>query len=147
MKESFGAASNSLPAFQATGFFLDDLVLYSINQIEDKNERNEHRQKGVQSLAQRMCHRADVADAMREAGLRGEHYKRAHLGRLFRGLDSWEVRRVRSDVAADPNYRFRVDSEGADPHDSAPNPLAMFFGSNLVANCADYNGSAGSSGY
>ena len=63
------------------------------------------------------------------------------------GLDSWEVRRVRSDVAADPNYRFRVDSEGADPHDSAPNPLAMFFGSNLVANCADYNGSAGSSGY
>lgn len=82
MKESFGAASNFLPAFQAKGFFLDDLVLYPINQIEDKNERNEHRQKGVQPPAQRMADYKPlavvalmcaiepmVADAMREAGL------------------------------------------------------------------------------
>jgi hypothetical protein len=84
MKESFGAASNFLPAFQAKGFFLDDLFLYSINQVEDKNERNEHRQKDVQSLAQRMADYEPssivalmcaiepmVADAMREAGLGG----------------------------------------------------------------------------
>jgi hypothetical protein len=30
MKESFGAASNFLPTFQAKGLFLDDLVLYPI---------------------------------------------------------------------------------------------------------------------
>jgi hypothetical protein len=35
--------------------------------------------------------------------------------------------------------------KGPIPHDSAPNPLACF-GSNLVANCAGYYGSAGSSG-
>ena len=29
-------------------------------------------------------------------------------------------------VAAGPNYHFRVTVKGADPHDSAPNPLAMF---------------------
>lgn len=82
MKESFGGASNFPPAFQAKGFFLDDLVLYPINQIADKKERNEHRQKGVQSLAQRMADYKPlavvalmcaiepmVADAMREAGL------------------------------------------------------------------------------
>ena len=55
MKESFGAASNLLPAFRAKGFFLDDLVLYPINHIKDKNERYKHRQSAVPSLAQRMA--------------------------------------------------------------------------------------------
>lgn len=82
MKESLGAASNFLSAFQARGFFLDDLVLYPINQIKDKKERDKHRQKGVTSLAHRMADYKPlavvalmcaiepmVADAMREAGL------------------------------------------------------------------------------
>src|SRR5215472_6064245 len=81
MKESFGDDSNFLPVFQATGFFLDDLVLYPINQIE-RNEREQHRWKGVQSLAQRMTEYKPlavvtlmraiepmVADAMRKADL------------------------------------------------------------------------------
>jgi hypothetical protein len=99
MKESFGAASNFLPAFQARGFFfLDDLVLYSIDQIEDKNELSEHRQKVVESLAQRMADDEPssvvalmcaiepmVADAMREAGLRGEYCKRIHVRTPFQG--------------------------------------------------------------
>jgi hypothetical protein len=55
MKESFGETSNFLPAFQAKGFILDDLVLYPINQIQNKNERDQHRRTGVQSLAQRMA--------------------------------------------------------------------------------------------
>jgi hypothetical protein len=54
MKESFGAVADFLPWFRAQGFFLDDLVLYPINQIKDKNERDEHRQNGVPSLALRM---------------------------------------------------------------------------------------------
>ena len=54
MREAFGAGVNFLQEFQAKGLFLDDLVLYSINQIKDKNEREEHRQKGALSLAQRM---------------------------------------------------------------------------------------------
>lgn len=82
MKESFGAAPNFLSTFQAQGFFLDDLVLYPIDQIKDQNERDKHRHKGVPSLAQRMADyrplavvalmcaiKPMVADAMREAGL------------------------------------------------------------------------------
>ena len=41
----------------------------------------------------------------------------------------------------------RADSEGADPHDSVPEPTGQVFGSNWVANCAEYYGSADSSGY
>jgi hypothetical protein len=37
--------------------------------------------------------------------------------------------------------------EGLNPHDLSPEPTCHVFGSNLVANCAEYYGSAGSSGY
>lgn len=82
LKESLRAASDFLSSFQAQGFFLDDLVLYPINQIENPNERDKHRRLGVQSLARRMAEYKPlavvalmcaiepmVADAMREAGL------------------------------------------------------------------------------
>jgi len=41
MRDSFNADSGFLSQFQTQGFFLDDLVLYSINQIKrkDRNER------------------------------------------------------------------------------------------------------------
>jgi hypothetical protein len=42
---------------------------------------------------------------------------------------------------------FKSDSEGADPPRFSPEPTCHVFGSNLVANCAEYYGSAGSSGY
>ena len=42
---------------------------------------------------------------------------------------------------------FKCDSEGADPPRFSPEPTCHVFGSNLVANCAEYYGSAGSSGY
>ena len=44
-----------LAVFKAKGFFLDDLVLYPINQIKDKDERDAHRRSGVSSLAGRMA--------------------------------------------------------------------------------------------
>src|ERR1017187_3736632 len=79
MREAFGAGANFLQEFKANGFFLDDLVLYPINQIKDKDERNVHRQKGVSLLAQRiadykplavvavmMAIRPMVEDAMRD---------------------------------------------------------------------------------
>lgn len=81
MKESFGADENFLAEFKAKGFFLDDLVLYPINQIKDDTQRKKHRQYGVASLAQRMADYQPsavvalmcaiekmVADAMRQAG-------------------------------------------------------------------------------
>jgi hypothetical protein len=40
-----------------------------------------------------------------------------------------------------------VRSEGADPPRFSPEPTCHVFGSNLVAKCAEYYGSAGSSGY
>jgi hypothetical protein len=43
--------------------------------------------------------------------------------------------------------KFKRDSEGADPPRFSPEPTCHVFGSNLVANCAEYYGSAGSSGY
>lgn len=52
MKEFFGAASNFLPAFQANGFFLDDLVLYPTNSggynvcIYLHASRRRHRHRG-----------------------------------------------------------------------------------------------------
>jgi hypothetical protein len=67
---------------QGQRFFLDDLVLYPINRIKDKKERNERRRKGVSPLALRMADYRPatvmalmcaieqmVVDAMREAGL------------------------------------------------------------------------------
>jgi hypothetical protein len=54
VKEAFGNDENFLSEFKAKGFFLDDLVLYPINQIKEKKERNEHRRKGVPMLASRM---------------------------------------------------------------------------------------------
>lgn len=82
MRESFGNMANFLSEFKARGFFLDDLVLYPINQIDDEKERNEHRRKAVSSLALRMAGYQPqivvvlmcaieqmVSDAMREAGL------------------------------------------------------------------------------
>ena len=54
MKESFSGAANFLAEFKAKCFFLDDLVLYPINKIKEK-ERKERRWKGVPSLAQRMA--------------------------------------------------------------------------------------------
>jgi len=53
MKKAFGDSASFLSEFQVNGFFLDDLVLYPINHMEGA-ERNEHRWKGVPSLAQRM---------------------------------------------------------------------------------------------
>jgi hypothetical protein len=47
-------------------------------------------------------------------------------------------------VAADPNYRFIVTVKGPIPHEFSPEPTCHVFGSNLVANCAEYYGSAGS---
>ena len=82
MRESFGGIANFLPEFKAKGFFLDDLVLYPINQIQDKSERNRHRHKEMSSLARRMADyrplavvalmcgiKRMVAAAMHEAGL------------------------------------------------------------------------------
>ena len=82
VKEAFGNGANFLSEFKAKGFFLDDLVLYPINQIKDKNERNEHRRKGVSLLAGRMkdyrpaavvvlmcAIKPMVVDAMNQAGL------------------------------------------------------------------------------
>ncbi len=84
MKESFGASANFLSEFKANGFFLEDLVLYPINQIKDRKERNEHRRRGVPSLARRMAEYRPAAvvalmcaiepmviDAMRGADLSG----------------------------------------------------------------------------
>ncbi len=54
VKEAFGNGANFLSEFQAKGFFLDDLVLYPINQFKEKKERNDHRRKGVALLARRI---------------------------------------------------------------------------------------------
>ena len=40
--------------FKSKGFFLDDLVLYPINQFKDNKERNKHRWKGVPLFAGRI---------------------------------------------------------------------------------------------
>lgn len=82
MKESFAAGANFLAEFKAKGFFLDDLVLYPVNQIRDDKDRDEHRRNGVSSLAQRMADYKPAAvvalmcaiepmvvNAMRQAGL------------------------------------------------------------------------------
>lgn len=82
MKESFEAGEDFLAMFRAKGFFLDDLVLYPINQIKDEKERHAHRQNGVSSLAGRMADyrplavvavmcaiKPMVAAAMHQAGL------------------------------------------------------------------------------
>jgi hypothetical protein len=45
-------------------------------------------------------------------------------------------------MAVDPNYRLRVKVKGADPPRFSPEPTCHVFGSNLVANCAEYYGSA-----
>jgi hypothetical protein len=81
MKKSFGDITDFLPEFKANGFFLDDLVLYPINNMEGK-VRVEHRRKSVPSLARRMIDYGPsavvivmcaieemVVDAMDEAGL------------------------------------------------------------------------------
>lgn len=82
MKESFGNPAKFLMEFKAKGFFLDDLVLYPINKIKPEKERGKHRQKAVESLAQRMADyrpaavvivmcgiEKNVLDAMAKAGL------------------------------------------------------------------------------
>jgi hypothetical protein len=53
MKQAFASSADFLPEFKAKGFFLDDLVLYAVNQMDEK-ERNEHRWKGLPLLAERM---------------------------------------------------------------------------------------------
>jgi hypothetical protein len=81
MKDSFGGAANFLMEFKAKGFFLDDLVLYPVNKMEER-ERLEHRRKAVPSLARRMVDyrpsavvivmraiEENVVDAMGKAGL------------------------------------------------------------------------------
>jgi hypothetical protein len=99
MKESFGCVRNFLVEFKANGFYLDDLVLYPINKMGEK-KRDEHRRKGISSLAQRIANynpkaivvlmaaiEPMVVEALREAGLsdlpvyvtpfpRPEHQKR-----------------------------------------------------------------------
>jgi hypothetical protein len=97
MKESFGASANFLTEFKAKGFFLDDLVLYPINQISDENKRNEERWNGVSTLAWRMADyqpkptavvalmcaiKPMVADAMHDAGL-------SHISLYVAPFPSW----------------------------------------------------------
>ncbi|HUI40800.1 MAG TPA: dihydroorotate dehydrogenase [Terriglobia bacterium] len=85
MKQVFGGGDDFLEEFKANCFYLDDLVLYPINQIEDEKERDEHRRKGVRLLAARMRqYRPEavvalmkalepmVRSAMSEAGLSGD---------------------------------------------------------------------------
>jgi hypothetical protein len=53
-------------------------------------------------------------------------------------------------IKYDPAGKDQVaenENEGADPPRFSPEPSCHVFGSNLVANCAEYYGSAGSSGY
>jgi len=100
MREALASKGDFLQEFKEKGVFLDDLVLYPINQFKDLNERNGHRRKGVLSLAQRMADYRPgavvalmcaiepmVVDAMRDADLshvplyvtpfpRPEHQKR-----------------------------------------------------------------------
>lgn len=52
--EVFGNSSKFLSEFKAKGFFLDDLVLYPINQIKGKQERDDQRWKGVPLFAERI---------------------------------------------------------------------------------------------
>ena len=54
MKEAFGDTENFLSDFKNRGFFLDDLVLYPINQIKNEKERNQERSKNVSSFAKRI---------------------------------------------------------------------------------------------
>ena len=81
MKRAFGDSASFLSEFKANGFFLDDLVIDPINQMEGP-ERSEHRKEGVPSLAQRMkryqpsavvalmcANKPMVVEAMRRAGL------------------------------------------------------------------------------
>jgi hypothetical protein len=53
MQKCFSFGANFLPEFKASGFFLDDLVLYPVNHYETC-ERTAHRRRAVSSLAKRM---------------------------------------------------------------------------------------------
>lgn len=97
MKESLGVAEDFLAEFKERCFFLDDLVLYPVNKME-QNERQKHRRKGVSSLARRMIDyqpaaivvvmcaiESMVIDAMREAGSQHvPHYVTPFPGRYHR---------------------------------------------------------------
>ena len=54
MRESFDAGAAFLSEFKAKGFYLDDLVLCPINQMEEEI-RNKRRWKGASSLALRIA--------------------------------------------------------------------------------------------
>jgi len=54
VKKVFGNSSKFLSEFKSRGFYLDDLVLYPINQFKEKRERQEHRWNGVPLLAERI---------------------------------------------------------------------------------------------
>jgi hypothetical protein len=53
MQECFSFGANFLSEFKASGFFLDDLVLYPVNHYET-SDRTVHRRRAVSSLAERM---------------------------------------------------------------------------------------------
>jgi hypothetical protein len=55
LREGFGAGEDFLAQFRSKGFYLDDLVLDPINQIKDKDARDEARRAGVPGLARRMA--------------------------------------------------------------------------------------------
>jgi hypothetical protein len=64
-----------------------------------------------------------------------------------RVLPEGDVREMRGGCGQRPTtWLSCVTMKGLIPHDSAPNPLACF-GSNLVANCAEYAVFASLSGY
>ena len=58
------------------------------------------------------------------AGL-GEYYKRAHVRKALPKSRRLGGKSPAEGVAAGPNYRWSVVM-GPIPHDSAPNPLALF---------------------
>ena len=56
-----GVDSDFLAQFKARGHFYDDLMLYPINQVQDDNQRNEYRWKGVDGLTRRLINYRPLA--------------------------------------------------------------------------------------
>ena len=57
----------------------------------------------------------------------GQYYKRAHVPKFFQVSTAGRSEESGGGCAADPNYGLSVTVKGSIPHDSAPNPLAMFW--------------------
>lgn len=97
MKEAFGGSEKFLAEFKANCYFLDDLVLYPVDKMPDK-ERDQHRRRAVPGLATWMAEYRPAAvvilmcaienlvvSAMREAELSHiQHYVTPFPGRYHR---------------------------------------------------------------